>query len=163
MGALPVRERSYTYELFAGALAMLTSGPAARSALAFFELFLSTPNAPLPSDLLFGIFHPTDELVAPQRRDVLPQRQRRGIRDQRRAQICGHPVHYSPSDLRATHGVAAAGAGPIGSYPGGGGPFSEWYPGGNGGPDGSGAAYGSRILPGFEDSGAFVEMYPGGS
>ncbi|EIV24425.1 hypothetical protein MA3A0119R_2533 [Mycobacteroides abscessus 3A-0119-R] len=80
--------------------------------------------------------------------------------------------------------MAAAGAGPVGSYPGGGGPFSEWYPGGNGGPDGSGAvygpfsewypggnggpdgsgaAYGSRILPGFEDSGAFVEMYPGGS
>ncbi|EHM20563.1 hypothetical protein MBOL_23100 [Mycobacteroides abscessus subsp. bolletii BD] len=59
--------------------------------------------------------------------------------------------------------MVAAGAGPVGSYPGGGGPFSEWYPGGNGGPDGSGAAYGSRIRPGFEDSGAFVEMYPGGS
>lgn len=73
------------------------------------------------------------------------------------------PCALLPSDLRATHGVAATGAGPVGSYPGGGGPFSEWYPGGNGGPDGSGAAYGSRILPGFEDSGAFVEMYPGGS
>ena len=54
------------------ALAVLASRPAAWPALAFLEFFLSSADAALLRCLLCGILDPADELVARQRRDVLP-------------------------------------------------------------------------------------------
>lgn len=51
------------WALFAGALAMLAARPAARPALAFFELFLGPADAALPGGLLLGVIDPADELV----------------------------------------------------------------------------------------------------
>ncbi|MUM18914.1 hypothetical protein FZI91_15725 [Mycobacterium sp. CBMA271] len=67
-------------------------------------------------------------------------------------------MHYPALDLRTTHGAGFSGAGPVGSYPGGGGPFNDWYPGGSGGPLGAGPAYGSRGALGVDEPGSVIEM-----
>jgi len=69
--------------LSAGALAVLAPWPAARPTLAFLKLLLGPANAAFPGRLLLGIFDPADELVAGQRRDVLPGNESRGVGDQR--------------------------------------------------------------------------------
>lgn len=53
-----------TRVLLTGALAVLAPRPAARSALAFFQLLPRTPNAALTGGLLLGILDPADELIA---------------------------------------------------------------------------------------------------
>lgn len=73
---------------------MTAAGPTARSSHSFFELLERAANATLASFLLLGIFDPTDELVACERRDVFPSSERRRGRRQRRAQICRELVHH---------------------------------------------------------------------
>jgi hypothetical protein len=53
--------------------------PAAGPALAFLELLLGPADAAFSGHLLLGIVDPADELVAGQRRDVLPGIERRGV------------------------------------------------------------------------------------
>src|SRR5437762_919591 len=80
--------------LAARALAVLAPRPAAGPTLAFFELLLRPPNAALPGHLLLGVLDPADELVASQRRDVLPRIECRGVRDERLAQVNRKLVHH---------------------------------------------------------------------
>jgi hypothetical protein len=87
----------------AGALAVLAPWPAARPALAFLKLLLGPANAALSGHLLLGILNPADELVAGQRRDVLPGIECRGVGDQRIAQVCRKLVHHSTGRSLATH------------------------------------------------------------
>src|SRR5258708_29168669 len=75
--------------LFADALAVPASWPAARPPLAFLQLLLGPAHAAFSRHLLLGVLHPADELVASQRRDVLPSIKRRRVGDQRDAQVCG--------------------------------------------------------------------------
>ena len=75
-----VGEQECHVRLPAGALAVLAPRPAAGPALAFFELLLGPPNAPLSSHLLLGILDPADELIARQGRDVLPGSERLRVR-----------------------------------------------------------------------------------
>lgn len=58
---------------------MLAAGPAAGPTHAFLELLLRTPDAALSGLLLFRVFDPTDELVAGERRDVVPRSERNGV------------------------------------------------------------------------------------
>jgi hypothetical protein len=58
--------------LSAGSLAVAAPWPAAWAALTFLKLLLSPTNAALSGLLLLGILDPADELVAGQRRNVLP-------------------------------------------------------------------------------------------
>lgn len=71
---------------------MPAPGPAAGTALAFFQLLLSPADAPLSGRRLRGILYPTDELVARQRRDVVPRSQSRG-----------QPMHHPAGHLGTTH------------------------------------------------------------
>lgn len=82
---------------------MFTSWPAAGPALAFFQLLLGPPDAALSGRILFGILDPADELVACQRRDVLPRSERRGVGDQRLAQVPGQLVYHPAGQLFAAH------------------------------------------------------------
>ena len=75
--------------LSAGALAVLAPWPAAGPTLAFLQLLLGPANAAFSGHLLLGILDPADELVAGQRRDVLPGIECRGVGDQRLAQVSG--------------------------------------------------------------------------
>ena len=89
--------------LSADAVAVFASGPAARSALAFHKFLPGPANAALPGRLLFGSFDPADELIAGQRRDVLPCIECLRVSDQRAAQVSWKLVHYSPGHLRLAH------------------------------------------------------------
>jgi hypothetical protein len=84
---------------------MLAPRPATRPAPAFLK-FLLRPADPARSGLLlFGIFDPANELVARQRRDVLPGSQRHGVSDQGLAEVCGELVHDSTGYSLAAHGA----------------------------------------------------------
>ena len=74
--------------LLAGALTVLAPGPAAGPALALLQFFLGAADASCAGRVLLGIFDPADELVARQRRDVLPCNEGRGVTDQRFSQVC---------------------------------------------------------------------------
>src|SRR5258708_5982079 len=89
--------------LFADALAVPASWPAARPPLAFLQLLLGPADAAFSGHLLLGVLHPADELVASQRRDVLPSIKRRRVGDQRDAQVCGKLVHYPARHWLAAH------------------------------------------------------------
>src|SRR6266576_6955682 len=97
------RLRAPSRPLSAGALAMLAPWPAAGPTLAFLQLLLGPANAALSGHLLLGIFDPADELVAGQRRDVLPGIQRRGVGGQRLAQVSWKLVHHPTGHSRAAH------------------------------------------------------------
>src|SRR5882757_10274982 len=97
--------------LSAGALAVRAPWPAARPTLAFLELLFGPANAAFPSHLLLGIFDPADELVAGQRRDVLPGIECRGVGDQRLAQVSWKLVHHPTGHSRAAHRATVAGQG----------------------------------------------------
>jgi hypothetical protein len=65
----------------------------------------SSPDAALSGGRLLGILNPADELVAGQRRDVLPGIECRGVDDQRLTQVRGqlmHPPHRALSCERTT-------------------------------------------------------------
>ena len=91
--------------LSAGALAVFASRPAAGPALAFLELFPSSANAAFSGCRLPGILDPADELIARQRRDVLPGHERRDVGDQLLAQVCGQLVHHPTGHALNTHGA----------------------------------------------------------
>lgn len=97
--------------LLPGAFAVFAAGPAARPALAFLELLAGPTDAALPRLLLLGVFDPADELVAGQRRDVVPGGQDRGVGEQRLPQISGKLVHHPTGYLRAAHEATVAGQG----------------------------------------------------
>ena len=94
--------------LLAGALAVLASRPATRSALALLQLFPGPTDAALAGLLLFGVFDPTDELVAGQGRDVAPGIKCRGIGAKGGAQIVGQLMHNATGHLRSTHRATVA-------------------------------------------------------
>jgi hypothetical protein len=82
-------------DLLAGAFAVAAPRPAARPTLAFLKLLLSSANAAFSGHLLLGILDPADELVAGQRRHVLPGMERRRVRDQSFAQVFRKLVHHA--------------------------------------------------------------------
>jgi hypothetical protein len=71
--------------------------------LAFLQLLLSSTNATFSGPPLLGILDPADELIAGERRDIPPGVERRGVRDQRLAQVFGKFVYDPTGDSRATH------------------------------------------------------------
>jgi len=85
------------------AVTVLAPRPAAGPALAFLQLLPSPPNAALSGRLLLGILDPADELVASQRRDVLPGIECRGVRDQRPTQVRGQFMHHPTGHLLSRH------------------------------------------------------------
>src|SRR6185312_9555754 len=88
--------------------AVLAARPAARSAHAFLQFFLGSPDAAFARFLLLGVFDPADELVARQRRDVLPRRERGGVADQCGSQVRGQLVHDAARHSLAAHEVRVA-------------------------------------------------------
>src|SRR5437868_1305616 len=88
--------------LSAGALAVLAPWPAAGPTLAFLQLLLGPANATFSGQFLLGILDPANELVAGQRRDVLPGIECRGVGGQRLAQVCRKLVHH-PTGHSAAH------------------------------------------------------------
>ena len=89
--------------LFAGALAVLAPWPTAGPTLAFLELLPGPANAAFSSGLLLRILYPADELVAGERRDVLPGIERRRVGDQRPAQVLWKLVHHPTGHSRVAH------------------------------------------------------------
>ena len=87
----------------ARALTMLAAWPAARAALTFLELLLGSPNATLPGGDLLGVFNPADELIACQRRDVVPRRKRGVVGGKCHAQVGWKVVHHSTRDAPTSH------------------------------------------------------------
>src|SRR6476659_7897509 len=87
------------------AFAVLAARPTARPAHALLELLLGTADAALSRLLLLGVFDPADELVARQRRDVLPCNEGRGVTDQRFSQVCRQLVHHAAGHPLAAHGA----------------------------------------------------------
>lgn len=102
-GNVPVTTSRAPASLLAGAIAMAATGPAARPAHAFLQLLLGPANAAFSSLLLLRILDPTDELVAGERRDVVPSSERGEIREQRLAQVVGEFVHDPTGDSLAAH------------------------------------------------------------
>src|ERR1035437_8522435 len=103
------REGALSRLLSAGVLAVPAPWPAAGPTLALFKFLLGPANAPFSGHLLFGILDPADELVAGQRRDVLPGIECRGAGDQRLAQVSGKLVYRSTRHSRAAHKVTVPG------------------------------------------------------
>jgi len=85
-------------DLAAGALAVLTSRPTARTTHSLFEFLIRAANSPLPGDFLFGVLDPTDEFITSERCDVAPCRQCDGPFDQRGAKIARKRVNHSFRD-----------------------------------------------------------------
>ena len=89
--------------LSAGARAVPAPRPAAGPTPAFLQFLLGPANAPFSGHLLLGILDPADELVAGQRRDVLPSIECRGVGDQRLEQVRGKLVHHPTGHSVAAH------------------------------------------------------------
>jgi hypothetical protein len=97
--------------LSAGALAVLAPWPTAGPTLAFLQLLLGPANAAFSGHLLPSIIDPADELVAGQRRDVLPGVECRGVGDQSLAQVSWKLVYHPTGYSRAAHRATVAGGG----------------------------------------------------
>ena len=95
-------------DLLAGAFAVTAPRPAARPTHPFLKLLLGSANAAFSGHLLLGILDPADELVAGQRRYVVPGIERPGVADQRLTQVCGQLVHHATGHSRATHKTTVA-------------------------------------------------------
>src|SRR3954447_23834722 len=85
------------------ALAVLAPRPAAGPALPFLELLLGPANAALSRLLLLRVLDPADELVAGQRRDVVPRVERVRIGGQRVTQVWWELVHHATGHSRTAH------------------------------------------------------------
>jgi hypothetical protein len=85
------------------ALPVLAPRPAAGPAFALLKLFLGTADAALSGFFLLGVFDPADELVACQRRDVLPRRERGVVADERGTQVGGKVVDDTARNLLTAH------------------------------------------------------------
>jgi hypothetical protein len=82
---------------------MCTSRPAAGPTLAFFQLFPGPANSAFSGRFLLGILDPADELVAGQRRDVLPGVECDRVVDQRHTQVSGKLVHDPTGNSQVAH------------------------------------------------------------
>ena len=82
---------------------MCTSRPAAGPTLAFFQLLLGPANAAFSGLFLLGILDPADELVAGQRRDVLPGVECDRVGDQRHTQVSWKLVHDPTGNSQVAH------------------------------------------------------------
>src|SRR5258706_13282896 len=87
----------------AGAFAVVATRPAAGPTLAFLQLLLGSANAALSGHLLLRILDPADELVARERRDVLPRIERSTVCGERLAQIVGKLVYDATGHSLAAH------------------------------------------------------------
>ncbi len=92
----------------AGAFAVAAPRPAARPTLAFLKLLLGSANAAFSGHLLLGILDPADELVAGQRRYVVPGIERRRVGDQSFAQVFRKFVHHPTGHSLAAHKTTVA-------------------------------------------------------
>jgi hypothetical protein len=96
----------------AGAFAVAAPRPATGPTLAFLQLLLGSANAAFSGHLLLGIDDPADELVARQRRDVPPGTERRGVGDERLAQVkrklVDNPAGHSFAAHKTTLAVCEA-------------------------------------------------------
>jgi len=99
---------SVVRSLSTDALTMSAPRPAAGPTLAFLEFFLRPANAPSSGRLLLGILDPADELVAGERRDVVPSLKCCLVSDQRRAKVCGKLVYRPTGNPLAAHRVKVA-------------------------------------------------------
>src|SRR5216117_2046089 len=81
--------------LSAGKVTVVAPWPAAGPTLAFLQFLLGPANAAFSGHHLLGILDPADELVAGQRRDVLPGIESRGVGDQRLAKVFWKFVHHA--------------------------------------------------------------------
>src|ERR1019366_7764711 len=95
--------------LLAGAFAVVAPRPAAGPTLTFLKLLLGSANAAFSGQLLVCILDPADELVARERRDVLPGSERRRVGDQRFAQVFRKFVHHPTGHSLAAHQTTLAG------------------------------------------------------
>ena len=93
----------------AGALPVGTPRPAAGPAHSLLELLTSPADAACSGRRLLGVLDPADELVAGQRRNVLPGIECRGIDDQRLAQVLRKPMHHATGYSWAAHTATVAG------------------------------------------------------
>ena len=91
------------------ALPVRAPRPAAGPALALLQLLLGPADPAFSGRLLFGVLDPADELVAGQRRDVLPGIESRGVGDQGLAQVAWKLVHHSTGHPRAAQGGHGSG------------------------------------------------------
>jgi hypothetical protein len=73
--------------------------------LAIPQLLLCPANAAFSRVRVFGVLDPADELVAGQRRDVLPSVECRGITDQCGAQVRGQLMYHPSGNALAAHEV----------------------------------------------------------
>ena len=97
--------------LSTGALSVPAPLPAAGPTLAFLQLLLRTANTAFSGHLPLGIFDPSDELVAGQRRDVLLSIECRRVGDQRLVQVRGKLMHRPTGHSLAAHRGKVAVAG----------------------------------------------------
>src|SRR5437899_566927 len=98
-----VADHGSTSLLSGGALAVLATWAAAGPTLALLELLLGPANSAFSRHLLLGILDPADELVAGQRRDVLPDIECCRVGDQRITQVAWKFVHHPTGQSRAAH------------------------------------------------------------
>jgi hypothetical protein len=89
---------------FAGLLicAMNTASPAAWALLTFEKFLNSSPDSPCPCLVLFCVFNPTYEFVAPDRRQPFPETHGLVRLDERIEQVIGH-VMYKPAGKFLRH------------------------------------------------------------
>ncbi len=100
------------------AFAVRAAWPAAWPALSFFQLFFGSADTARSGGVLFGVFHPTDELIARQRRDIPPTFENRRRGEQDLSQVGGELVYDPAGHPLAAHEktVAVAGASECSSH-----------------------------------------------
>ncbi len=84
-------------------LSVAASRPATGAAHPLLELLLGATDSALARLLLLRIFHPTDELVTGQRRDVLPDIERHLITEERSSQVDREFVNHSSRNSLTSH------------------------------------------------------------
>jgi hypothetical protein len=86
---------------------MLAAWPTAGTPHTLFQLLLGPANTAFSRLLLLGILDPTDELVAGQRRDVLPRIQCSVVSNQRLTEIARELVHHPTRNSLPAHRATA--------------------------------------------------------
>ncbi len=100
-----------------GALAVLAPRPAAGSALTFLKFLTCSTNSAFSGHLLLGVFNPADELIARQRRDVLPSVKGLGTSDQRHAKVWRKFVHRPAGHSLVAHDARVVVRSGLGHHP----------------------------------------------
>jgi hypothetical protein len=94
--------------LLARAFAVPASGPATGPTLAFLQLLAGPANATFSGFLLLCVLDPANELIAGQRRDVIPGIERRRMGDQRVTEVFRKFVYDPTADPLAAHATTLA-------------------------------------------------------